>query len=45
MRKSKFTKSQIVAILADKPNQNAGVERFKRSFRDDVLNANLLVSV
>ena len=28
-----------------KPNQNAFVERFNRSFRDEVLNANLFNSV
>ena len=32
-------------IQPDKPNQNAFVERFDRSFRDEVLNANLLNSV
>jgi putative transposase len=32
-------------IQPGKPNQNAFVERFNRSFRDEVLNANLLNSV
>ncbi len=35
----------LMFIQLGKPNQNAFVERFNRSFRDEVLNANLFNSV
>jgi transposase len=35
----------LMFIQSGKPNQNAFVERFNRSFRDEVLNANLFNSV
>ncbi len=42
--KSTLYTSQV-SNLSGKPNQNAFVERFNRSFRDEVLNANLFNSV
>ena len=41
MKKSKFSESQIVNIQPGKPAQNAYVERFNRTFREDVLDAYL----
>jgi putative transposase len=44
----KWAKEQgiiLMLIQPAKPNQNTFVERFNRSFRDEVLNANLLNSV
>jgi putative transposase len=40
----KWAKEQGIVLMfiqPGKPNQNAFVERFNRSFRDEVLNANL----
>ena len=35
----------MLFIQPEKPNQNAFVERFNRSFRDEVLDANLFNSI
>ena len=43
-----WAKAQGIALLfiqPGKPNQNAFVERFNRSFRDEVLDANLFNSI
>jgi putative transposase len=37
--------AKVLFIQPEKPNQNAFVERFNRSFRDEVLNTNLFNSI